>query len=441
MRSTFKVIAGLMLVVFAGQAFADLAATHIIRNSVTVDYDDAGGAAQTAATADVDITVNLVEAAPTVAFDSLASDPLDPVGVGETISLVYTVTSNANGLDTYTVGTAQTPNPGGVVTFGTITPPSPVSLGATTASLGAAISSFEAADVAAGAGTQITVPADDNGDGADINGLVIGDTVRVAGGICIVNDITEPGAGNEANATATLEVDQCVGTGTLNDADQIGEQLIVTVEVTGDTAGTADVTVTFTSDTGTNPSANGGTQSVVIAAPNVQVFKFVRNQTTANNPASCTGTTGLADAAACVSIGGNTYYKSGVTTDPGDTLDYAIVIVNSGALATAVQVTDAIAAFTTFSGATITVFPLADSATPDVGADCVTDGATCTIVDAGSLAATSATGDDAAELNGGNVEASAGHDGAGAAIGDATSGGELSVDEYSVVLFSVDVDA
>lgn len=436
-----------MLVVFAGQAFADLAATHIIRNEVTVDFDDAGGSPQTAATAQIDITVNLVEQAPSVTFDSVSSDPLDPVGVGETITLVYTVISQANGEDTYTVGTAQTPSPDGSVSFGTITPSSPVSLGATTSAQGAAITAgtFETGDVGDGAGTSITVPADDTGGDSILNGLVEGDIVQISDGYCTVQDIIEPAATFEANATATLEVDQCTGvTVNLADGDQIGQRVSVSVEVTGVTVttGTIDVVVTFTADSGANPSANGGTQGVVVVAPNVQVFKFVANTDTALNPASCTGTTGLSDANACVSVGGVTYYKSGVTTDPGDVLQYAIVIVNTGATATAVQVTDAIVAFTTFNTG-IGIYPSA-AADPGVDTDCLTDAATCTFTDGDAVTATSGTGDDGAELNSGNVEASAGNV-AGASTAaitsDAFSGGELLNGEYSVVTFTVTVDS
>ena len=260
--------------------------------------------------------------------------------------------------------------------------------------------------------------------------------------MCTVNAIVEPGAGLEANATATLEVDQCSGTGTLNDADQIGEQVSVTVEVTGVTAGGADVVVTFTSDTGTNPSANGGTQNVVVAAPNVQVFKFVRNVSTPANNSSCSGSSGLSSTNACVSVGGNTFYKAGVTTEPGDTLEYAIVVVNAGALATAVQVTDPIVAFTAFSGTTIDVIALASSATPDTGSDCLVDGNTCTIAGTVTVAdSVDGVEDDPAELSGGNVEASAGHNGSGSPIADSTTGGQLGADEYSVVTFEVAVDS
>ena len=63
LTSTFMMLAMLGV---SQSAFATLAADHVIRNSVSVDYSDSANAPQSTITATVDITVSLVSAAVSV---------------------------------------------------------------------------------------------------------------------------------------------------------------------------------------------------------------------------------------------------------------------------------------------------------------------------------------------------------------------------------------
>jgi hypothetical protein len=111
-------------------AMADVAANHIVRNTATVNYTDAGGINPDSDSDFVDITINLVAAAPDADFDAAAStQDLLLLGTNQAVSLVYDVTSNANGVDTYTVADASTGT--GTVSVLGATPSSPVELGGT----------------------------------------------------------------------------------------------------------------------------------------------------------------------------------------------------------------------------------------------------------------------------------------------------------------------
>lgn len=460
MRFVFKGLAVTLAMMAASQAFADLASNHIIRNTVDVEYNDFGGtevAGPGDLSASVDITVNLVPTAPTVAFDSGPSGATDAVAVGETVNLFYTVTSNANGPDTYEETTQLS-----IANIVSINNPTNPTLGATTVGddNGGTLSLTTDGDSANA--VTVPVPADDaSGDGVngfDGNGT---ETAVFATGsgpaVCTVSAVDDSNGG-DANALSSIDVYACDNAYSLAVGDQIGERVSIELQVTGDDQGTTELTVSFSSTTDTNESDTdvNAPQTITVLEEDLRVFKFVRNiTTTSNNPdggsndgSGCSGTGGLGSATlACADVNGTHYYANSVTTQPGDTLEYLIVLINAGAKATSIAATDGIALFTSFQSGTINLIPLADTAEADATGDCLTTGHECVIGGTFVGAASDGTTDDYGALNTGadpaQVEVSAGHDGntgSEAPVSPETAGGELEQDQVSVFKFQVAVD-
>jgi hypothetical protein len=83
---------------------AGTAANTQLQNTVTVAYDNLASVAQTPATATAVITINLIQAAPTLTLNS--TDPADTsanISEGQDVTINYQVTSNANGPDNYEI--------------------------------------------------------------------------------------------------------------------------------------------------------------------------------------------------------------------------------------------------------------------------------------------------------------------------------------------------
>jgi hypothetical protein len=445
MKRFFRLALVAVTLLATSQVFANLAATHIIRNEVSVDFSDAASVFVATVTASTDITVNLVAAAPDAVLDAGASSALSAVSTNGTATLIFNVTSNANGLDTYEMEseayTGGASGNGESATSG----PNTVALGGSTAT--ATVTTFDITDQTDGtaAGTAIVVPADDDGSDANINGFAQGDLIVLGTDsgtfdiVCTVNDLTQPTAGNEANASATIWVDQCsVGTAhTLASGDQLGERGTITIDITvGTIAGTLD----FDADIDYVGGITGTTVTqvvITVVATDLNVYKFVRNTDAGENP-TCAAT-----ALNCLVVDGVTYYSTGVTANPGHTLQYAILLFNAGTSAVRViQVTDDIAAFTTFDTGTI---DLVSRGTADDGGDCETVAAsgTCTVTNTeipATALASDGAGDDYGAIVTNTVTVSGGHDGSGAAVATEIIGGELGVAEVSVVMFSVTLD-
>lgn len=334
-----KLFAGVAAVAAAallpGTALATAANTSIT-NTVTVNYTDAADNAQPPVQASVAITVNLVASAP------LLSSPanVDPTTENTDVDLIYTITSTANGPDTYNFSSADTRS--NMDADATFTTPS-VLLGATTV----------ASTVSAGA-TVITVPYDgDDADGS-VNGLEVGDTIVIdptgVAEVATINSIDE----TTGSTTNTVTITLAAGTtaafpyGTL-----IGERDDVTVTVTTDsiTAGTSGTHSVLTTATSADDNAVFTTQAtatvITVRRPVLTITKFVRNDTPATtfNPA-------VAD----ITVDGVDYYAAGVTGNPGDTMQYLIVIDNSAAgagTASNIVVSDPVPQFTTYQAGTI----------------------------------------------------------------------------------------
>src|SRR5690554_1489747 len=384
-----------------GLVYASTAANTSITNTVTVNYTDANSVAQTPVTAGVSITVNLVASAPTLTSPAaIATSENTPV------NLVYTITSTANGPDTYNFGSTDTrADMDADATFTTPT----ILLGATT--LAAAANNGD---------NFIVVPYDnDAGNNASVNGITAGDAIVIGGAAYVVGTVDK--ATTLTNNTVQIPLTTAIAGGSVVIGSIVGEQATVTVVATTDsisgvlTSGTHTVSSTATS------AANGGistTQTtatvITVSRPLLTVTKYVRNVTNA------TFNTGAAD----INDGTNGFYLSGVSGNPGDIMEYLVVIDNTAtgaSEASSVVVSDPIPQFTTLDGTSVAL---------DTGAG------TLSII--GSTVDTGAAEYDASSRTL-YVYAGAGGDAtpAGAAIG---TGGTLPGGEISRVRFSVTID-
>lgn len=296
----------------AGNALANVAANTRIVNTATLTF--AGGSAQ----ASVAVTVALVPATPNVSITSVSSAYTGPDSPALSDSVV--VTATANGPADYTV----TPS----ITASSNTSAPSVS-GGTTVTIGATVTTGTSGT------TYVTVPASGaSGNNATVNGIAVNDTIvfTVNG-----NSYTRQVTGTVDNGDGTF---QLTWSGTIAAADvpaagvQVGEQQTVNLSVKPGTvtAPGTDITVTtqaLVSATGaadvtvsTSPANTWTTPS-----PNVVMTKYVRNLAAAGNSGAAGGT------ALTINTATNTYYTSGVTGKPGDTLEYVIVATNTGATA------------------------------------------------------------------------------------------------------------
>ncbi len=312
----------------ASQAWASTAATATVRNIVTVNYANAAGTAQTALTAAVDVTVNLVSAAATL---SAPTDITTAPGTPAVYS--YTITNGANGIATYSLASvidAQTNISGSTAAPSAAS----VTLGASTVTT--------ATTIAAAGTTAITVPRDGSAD-TTVNGIAGGDTIVIGGQVYTVASVVDaqvPAAPANGPYTTTITVNgngtaQAVTVGSLILERQTFSVTVTPGTMTSTTDATIDVTLTATD--GSNPASDATTTTV--ASVGLSVTKLVRNVTT-----SAAGT-GVA-----VTYGGATYYPSGVTGNPSEVLEYLIVVSKSSSAnnATSVSVTDPVPVFTSF---------------------------------------------------------------------------------------------
>lgn len=332
-----------------GTAFATTAANTVISNQATVNYDDSAGNPQVAINASVDVTVNLVEATPTL------SAPTDQsVFSGSAANYVYTITANANGVDTYDLSSAQTAADAGISgnvrVFRDIldtTDITDIDLGAT--SVAAAVTITQAGT------TNVTVPSDGSNDGS-LNGLTAGMTVVVNGVEHTVASITD-----NASGTSTLELNgNAGGDNAVTVGMQIGQRAQFVFRVTPTTTVDSDTVtneVSARDDAAAAAAATDSTVTTVLLAPSLTVRKYVRNITSGDSGAgNCiTVNTGLG--------AGNVQYcdgtVTGVTGDPGNTLEYIIEVANgaSAGQATDVIISDPVPTFTTYTGSTMALDP------------------------------------------------------------------------------------
>jgi len=335
--ATIAVIGFVASTVFVqGTAFATTAANAVISNTATVSWEDSNNLNPTSTTASVDVTVLLLEATPTL------SQPTDQtVASNSPANYTYSITSNANGLDTYNLSSAQGTVTGTLdsVTVGFFddtgtTPITSIDLGATSVATAALLGA-----------TSITVPADGNDTDSSINGIEVNDTIAIG-----VNTYTVSGITDNATGTSTITLSSGLLAG-VSVATPIGEQaqFIFRVTPVTSTGATVDYTVSARDDANAQSAATDTTTTTVtFNAPNLTVTKYVRNITA--------GTTG---AGSCINYDtglnaapGTLQYCVGATTgQPGDILEYVIEIVNSGGQARDVIITDPVPAYTAYSTA------------------------------------------------------------------------------------------
>lgn len=387
----------------AGQAWATTAADTTLRNTVTVSYSDAALNPQTALTASVDVTVNLVRANPLLSAPAdISTDPATAAVYS------YTITTAANGIASYTMTTPFVQS-AGINSSNAAASTGLITLGATTVATSTTI--------AAAGTTTITVPRDNTSDGS-INGLSVNDFVVIGGQVFQVSGI---GADTASPGTTTITVN---GNGTalaVAAGALIAERQSFTVTVTPGTVTNAAVDQTITTTTTATDSvvntytSNDVTVTTVLSV-GLTVQKLVRNT---NYGA---GAGGNAAGVGPVAYGGNTYYAGGVTGNPSEVLEYLIVVTKNATTssATQVKISDPIPPFTTYVGGSMSL---------DNGSGVVA------LNDSGSDG-------DAGETNGIAVyfyPGTGGSDGPGAGVNDGT-GGSMGANAVSYATFRVTIN-
>ncbi len=329
-------------------ASANTGANATILNVVTVNYKDAGGVTSYAETAFSTVTVNLVGALPTIA--TVADQT---VASGSTATYVYTITSNANGSDTYNITAANTATN---VTGSSSTPSvASIVLGS---SVVTAVTAVDTVQIPAGSATN----------------LVVGDVVVIGGVDYLISALSSangtaashantPGDGQAGVTTAEVPVlVTLVANNTAASATTVAGSNVVPAFTVGTTpATTANVvggliaeqgtfTVAVTGTAGPNPGP--GTVVTPITVTPVTVPPV--GPPTITTPGVTTTFSGpdLAITKEVSVDGGATFAATG-SGAPGSTLTYRITVTNNGTGdATSVIVTDPMPLYTTYTAGT-----------------------------------------------------------------------------------------
>ena len=298
--STFVLMA--LIAFSSASAFASTASNAIIRNTVTVAYNDTDGTAQTPETAWAEVTVNLRAATPTLSKpDDRSTDPATAAIYS------YTITSNANGPDTYNLSAVITNETGINTSSISILPTPDTILGASTVAT--------AGSILATGTTVIVVPADD-APGGPVNGITAGSTVVINGEIFTVDSVDDDNGGTSGTSTITVN-----GNGTVTAiayGDQIGEQGILLLTVTP------------------------GTVTTNSPPPTITVVTTIWGSNSVNVTDETITTIDVADLSV-VKVADVT------SAAPGETITYTITVTNNGnSNATAATVTDPVPQFTSY---------------------------------------------------------------------------------------------
>src|SRR5690554_3396480 len=220
-----------------GLVYASTAANTTITNTVTVNFADANNVAQTAVTANVAISVNLVASAP------LLSSPadIDPTTENTANTLSYTITGTANGPDTYNFTSADTRT--NMDADAAFTTPS-VTLGGTTVATAITIGA-----------TTITVPFDGTDD-SNVNGIAAGDFIVIdpTGTAELVEVASVDESTGAANNTVTITLVAATtaahATGLIIGERQSVDVTATTDDITTGTSGTHSIVSKATSVSG-----------------------------------------------------------------------------------------------------------------------------------------------------------------------------------------------
>lgn len=282
----------------------------------------------TGITSSTTVTVQLVPSAVTIASTFSAPTASVNIAEGGSYSATYTIQSNANGPDTYTIATSYTnTNTVSGMATPTISIGSTSNLTSTSVTLGAT-----AAQTAAAIGdTSITVPADGKAD-SSVNGVAANDTVIIGGNKYTVASVTD-----NASGTSIITL-----TSALTTAVSVGEGIYQYVSFTnqisnvGTQNGATNILNLQTTVISTTSSSAAYTSAITINVVAISMTKYVRDVTT--------GSTGTTPA----TYGGHTYYQSGVKASPGDTLEYLLVVQTSTAGISGAVLTDVLPNYTTY---------------------------------------------------------------------------------------------
>ena len=344
---------------------ANSGAGGTILNTVTVSYKDAGNVTTYTASATTFVTINRVRQALTASGRPTAGSPGktaampagQAVNSGATASYIIALTANANGGDTYNL-TSALANPVNVasqsVSWVTLQNDGSTTLTAgnpATVALGASV-------IQANTANTISIPGNSNLVALITDNPTAHKTLVVNGVDYIVTGITAGTAPSNTHVGATYYNNVGVATGetlavitlaanpggaaaapafTANAliGSQVGEQVLVRVNVTASTGatpgtpGTVDFTVTTTDGGGGNPVTTTGITTTFNSA-NVRVQKNVRN---------C----GSSSVGACGAIA----FAANAIGNPGDVLEYQVLVNNAGlSTANLVTASDAVPVYT-----------------------------------------------------------------------------------------------
>jgi uncharacterized repeat protein (TIGR01451 family) len=329
-----------------------------ITNTVTLNYDDAGGTGQATETDSVAVLVNNV---PVVLWDTAPTDQTtgsgdflqDGAGLNTPYNLTLTNAGNVSEIYALSDNTTESCSGTGSLTATNFQFRDAANAPLTSIALGVGTLTAEAAN----GDTVITVQPDATNDSVS-NGLSVGSRV-------IIDTVNYPsGTFNTAVITAIDETDPLATLITIDTAlslvsnipvgTAIGEQADISFGL-NDGGSNLDVVGTITADTSCthahsinadgDSTANGGnsdstadvTFTTTVEATALTVQKLVRNDTDATKN---TGTVVTTD-------WGN-FYADGVSANPGEVLGYLLVVDNaSGGDATNVVVADTLPLFTT----------------------------------------------------------------------------------------------
>jgi hypothetical protein len=366
---------------FGQAAYAvSTAADATIRSTVTLSYDQS----VTDLTDFVDVEVNLVEATPTLSFT-----PSVGITSDQTDTLAFLISANSNGPDTYNV--ILNPAPlcetdaatcaafnganGGEISFtgaalasGTGTAVATVVLNATSYVSGA----FTLCSGTSGSGCVLTVPNDNDAD-SDINDLVAGNTVVFGSNnaVCTIGVVVDNGGAASFGATSTMELFDCSVIPVAAAGQVIGQQKTFdlvfdpdfvgsVILPSGDNEENIDIAVEVRDDAAAAAAATQTPNISVTQNLTLTIEKYVKNITTPSGTCAIaapeTGATNPpADAANFCTVG--------TTADPGDVLEYLIVVANgAGSTTSNLEVSEPIADFVNYTASSIKTIKATDAA-------------------------------------------------------------------------------
>lgn len=348
----------------AGAALQGSAGNTIIRNQVTVNYQNSLSVAQTAVLSNVvEVTVTTVIAAPKIGVVTPSPGATGALAATQIYNVEIITNSSGPGAVTLSAADGSPVNMSVSGTVPAIGAGNPVFLGTSTidpteAKINVAQNVAILGSITlnipndGGVPTDLAVSGGPGGAGvrASMNALAVNDTVYLYDGTnyfgkFLVTAVNAPAVGagaTAANGSITL---QNTSGGVVAFTPQydwmIVEAKTLNVTVTQGAMTGANTTgswvTTFTGTTSAGTGTNTVTTNASIGV--ISVFKYVRNVTV-----PVVGVTAVTPA---INGGGVTFYRTGVSGKPTDVLEYLYVINNAGsALVKAVVATDAVPVYT-----------------------------------------------------------------------------------------------